>query len=172
MPPYEHSSQLAAEAAALQLPPRLHAAVTAALPLTQQQGLAAVPTCRAAAAGSGSSLNASSSMLTLDPWLLLEGGTAGGLEAPVPAAFAPGMPTASRPAAGIPAAAAAAAGSAPPWLEGAVKRRRRDLCYMPAPASHAAGAPPSIEEQLMSRGNHTLPGEGALGKQPPAVPAQ
>lgn len=143
VPPFEHSRQLAADAAALPLPSSLQAAVQAALPLNQQQELADVPSCRGVAAqleaGSGSS---GSSALTLDPWLMLEGGTegSGGSDS-----LAPAAPSAA------PSPAAPAAGRAvPPWLQGAVKRRRRDMSYWPAPA--ATGAPLlSIEQQLQRR---------------------
>ena len=133
VPAFEHSRQLAADAAALALPAGLQAALQAALPLNQQQGLADVPSCRGVAAqleaGRGSG---SGSALSLDPWPLLEGGTEGG-------------------GAGSDSVATAAAGRAvPPWLEGAVKRRRRDMCFWPAPP--ASGAPLlSIEQQLQRR---------------------
>ena len=177
MPPYEHSRQLAAEAAALPLPPRLQAAVTAVLPLNQQQGLAAVPTCQAAAPDCDSS-GTSCSTLTLDSWLLLEGGTAGASEAPAltaaamaaaPAAAAPGVAVGglAQPAAPLPAAGAVL----PPWLDGAVKRRRRDPCYMPAPFSGSAGAQLSIEEQLRER-THGLPANNAANARAVAAAAK
>lgn len=137
VPPFEHSRQLAADAAALPLPRGLQAAVQEALPLNQQQALADVPACVrvAAPAVGGSSASASSSLLGLDPWLVLEGGTDGGGGD------------------GLPAGAAPAAGKAvPPWVEGAVKRRRRELRYWPTPS--VTDAPLlSIAEQLQGRGN-------------------
>ena len=175
MPPYEHSRQLAAEAAGLPLPPRLQAAVTTVLPLNQQQGLAAVPTCRAAPAARDSSSSTSSSTLTLDPWLLLEGGcTAGGSEVPALAAAAMASPAAAGPGlavGGLPQPAAlllGAGAAAPPWLDGAVKRRRRDLCYMPAPASGSGGPLLTIDEQLSQR-KHSPPDNDAAGAQAAAA---
>ena len=133
MPPFEHSRQLAADAAALPLPRGLQAAVQEALPLNQQQALAGVPACVgiAAPAAGGSSGSASSSLLDLDPWLVLEGGTAG--------------------SGGLPGGAAPAVDKAvPPWVEGAVKRRRRELRYWPTPP--VTDAPLlSIAEQLQGR---------------------
>lgn len=139
VPPFEHSRQLAADAAALPLPPSLQAAVQAALPLNQQQALADVPTCMSRAGGGRGT--ASSSLHSLDPWLVLEGGVEGGSGGEGVAA--PG---------GAGAAAAQAAGKAvPPWVGGAVKRRRRDLRYWPTPS--AVDAPLlTIAEQLQRRG--------------------
>ncbi|KAL4423112.1 hypothetical protein ABPG77_004795 [Micractinium sp. CCAP 211/92] len=160
VPAYEHSRQLAAEASALPLPPRLQAAVAAALPLPQQQGLAMAATCRSAGSSAavacagahavGQPRSASSSagdQLSLDPWLLLEGGTAAGTAADGPS---------------LPAGPAAASAALPPWLEGAVKRRRRDLAYMPAPGP-AEEAPPTIEEQLRRRGGEREDQTSAAG---------
>ncbi|KAL4458306.1 hypothetical protein ABPG75_013171 [Micractinium tetrahymenae] len=176
VPAYEHSRQLAAEASALPLLPRLQAAVAATLPLSQQQGLAGVATCQASAgdaaaadavtAGapgapdqrggtSGSGGRAGPGQLSLDPWLLLEGGTAGG-SAGAAVNTADGLPLQP----GIAAAAAAQASAPPPWLEGAVKRRRRDLAYMPHPGPCAQAAP-TIEEQLGRRGGGRDSGAGA-----------
>ena len=117
----------------------------AALPLNLEYGLADVPTCQsvssvpsapgAASGPPGSGSRAASSALHLDPWLLLEGGAEAGS-------------TAAAAAAGT---AAPAARPVPPWLDGAVKRRRRGLSYWPAPHS-TAGPPVSIEEQLQERG--------------------
>lgn len=144
VPPFEQSRQLAAEAVAL-LPGGLRAAVQAALPLNQQHALAEVPTCRAAGAGApagsgGKGTGSGSSARDLDPWLLLEGGTCdtSAEAAPAPPSAPPGT---------------AAAAAVPPWLEGAVKRRRRGLCYWPAP--HAGEGPMlSIEAQLRQRGGY------------------
>ncbi|KAL4854931.1 hypothetical protein ACK3TF_004402 [Chlorella vulgaris] len=150
VPPYEHSRQLAAEAAALPLSPSVHAAVVGALPLALQQGLMTVPSCLAvsvaapargrerqrAAPGKRGSASSSSkcSTLVLDPWLLLEGGSA-------VASSADGTTATGPPAAELQAAV-------PPWLEGAVKRRRRDLCYMPGGPVEAEVPPRSLEDQL------------------------
>jgi hypothetical protein len=60
------------------------------------------------------------------------------------------------PAVLVPGAGLAAA----PWLDGAVKRRRRDLCYMPASASGSGGPLLSIDEQLSQR-KHSPLGNGA-----------
>lgn len=148
VPAFEHSHKLATEAAALPLPPNLQAAVQAAMPLGQQQGLAEVPVCHeTAAAGSSDDVQPSgcSSTLSLDPWLLLEGGTDGGAEGLAAAGPVPGIPGAVLVA--PPPATAAAAAGVPPWLGGAVKRRRRELCYTSAP--HTAAAPMlTVEEQL------------------------
>ena len=150
VPPFEQSQQVAGEAAALPLPPRLLAAVSAALPINRQQTLADVPACRAGGTpatassvhgdgdGDGGSVTGSASAsggthLSLDPWLLLEGGLQGG--------------------GGDDAQPAAP----PPWLEGAVTRRRRDLAYTPA-------APPSspprlaVDEQLRRLGGGSSSG--------------
>lgn len=148
---------MAAQASALPLPPRLQTAVLASLPLAQQQGLALVPTCEAggasAAAGvagcvpgpaeqpndaGGSKDEPSAGQMSLDPWLLLEGGTAAGSSAPTPVA-GDGL--------SLQLGAAAAGAAPPPWLEGAVKRRRRDLAYMPVPRTAGEEAP-SIQDQL------------------------
>lgn len=130
VPPYVHSLQLASGAVALDLPPSLEDAVTSALAQNWEPGLVQLPTCQAVGAAGGST----SSTLRLDPWLLLEGGTGGSDDLPAAAA----------------AGARATAAAVPPWLDGAVKRRRRDLCYWPAP-EQASGRALSIDEQLRQR---------------------
>jgi hypothetical protein len=131
VPPFEHSRQLAADAAALPLPRGLQAAVQAALPLNQQQALANAPSCIGTASGS-----AGSGLISLDPWLVLEGGADGGSGDGLAAS------TAAAPQAGSRAV--------PPWVEGAVKRRRRDLRYWPTPS--VTDTPLlSIAEQLQGR---------------------
>jgi hypothetical protein len=53
-------------------------------------------------------------------------------------------------------------------LDGAVKRRRRDLCYMPAPASGSGGPLLTIDEQLSQR-KHSPPDNDAAGAQAAAA---
>lgn len=155
VPAFEHSHQLAAEAAALPLPANLQAAVQAAMPLGVQQRLAEVPACQLASGGASAgapSSDCSSTTLSLDPWLLLEGGS--GAEAGAEGMPVPALPAAATGPTAATAAAAAASGAAagvPPWLGGAVKRRRRDLCCWPAPHVAAVGPPLSVEEQLQQR---------------------
>lgn len=138
VPAFEHSRQLAADAAALPLPRSLQAAVQDALPLNQQQALADVPSCMSLAAplAGGSSSGASSSLLSLDPWLVLEGGTDGGSSDSLAAGAAAVQPAGGK--------------AVPPWLEGAVKRRRYDLRYWPTPPAMETPLL-SIAEQLQGR---------------------
>ena len=135
VPPYEHCQQLAAEAATLGLPRSLQTAVTSMLPPGQQQqqlGLATVACCQTDAAGNACAVR-------LDPWLLLDGGpdSGGGFSATALAARAALPPT-------------EASALAVPWLAGAVKRRRRDLCFVPPPASAACADGPLLSVQQTS----------------------
>lgn len=89
--------------------------------------------------------------MSLDPWLLLEGGADGGS-----GSGAPPSDTQAPPLPGAPAAAQLQL-APPAWLGGVVKRRCRGLSYVPVPAL-PAGPVPTIEEQL---GGGQAGGEGA-----------